>query len=231
MEVKASKKEQKKELIIQKALELFAKNGFYTTTIPDIAKALKISVGNMYNYFKSKDILAKEIIQYISSYLGIKLREINEKEIPTQDKITQIVTVYFQTAKLKPEMIDYFLRVFLSRERGDFLGRIQSPKRNAQGGLTFAGPFSHPPLAGPRKSKWSRCSLGRESYAVTVDALMPAVPEGTALPEPSCQTAAWALRADTSHREPFTRAPADCRFLFQKASGMPARNPRLSSCG
>jgi len=41
-------------------LELFSQNGFHKTTIPDIAKKLKMSVGNLYNYFSSK--LAKEII-------------------------------------------------------------------------------------------------------------------------------------------------------------------------
>ena len=119
-----TKKELKKEIIIQAALELFSKKGFYTTTIPDIAQSLKMSVGNMYNYFKSKDILAKEIIKHISHYLGEQLKSINEKEISTEEKTKQIVTVYFQTvticfvyfqtANLKPEMIDYFLRVFLS---------------------------------------------------------------------------------------------------------------------
>ncbi|MEJ2414789.1 MAG: TetR/AcrR family transcriptional regulator, partial [Sulfurimonas sp.] len=88
--------------------------GFYTTTIPDIAIALKMSVGNMYNYFKSKDILAKEIIKYISNYLGQKLRLINEEDISTKEKTRKIVQVYFQTAILKPEMIDYFLRIYLS---------------------------------------------------------------------------------------------------------------------
>lgn len=114
MSDKVDKKQQKKELIMQKALELFARNGFYITTIPDIAKSLKMSVGNMYNYFKSKDILAQEIIKYISAYLGEKLKEINEEDITTKEKIKKIVTVYFETAKIKPEMIDYFLRVFLS---------------------------------------------------------------------------------------------------------------------
>jgi TetR/AcrR family transcriptional regulator, repressor of fatR-cypB operon len=108
------KKQQKKEQIMQKALELFANKGFYTTTIPDIAVALKMSVGNMYNYFKSKDILAKEIIKYISNYLGQKLRLINEEDISTKEKTRKIVQVYFQTAILKPEMIDYFLRIYLS---------------------------------------------------------------------------------------------------------------------
>jgi TetR/AcrR family transcriptional regulator, repressor of fatR-cypB operon len=109
-----SKKEQKKEQIMQSALELFSVKGFYNTTIPDIANSLKMSVGNMYNYFKSKDILAKEIIKYISLYLGHKLKEINEQDISTEEKTRKIIEVYFETAMKKPEMIDYFLRIYLS---------------------------------------------------------------------------------------------------------------------
>nr|WP_321266108.1 TetR/AcrR family transcriptional regulator [uncultured Sulfurimonas sp.] len=109
-----SKKEQKKEQIMQGALELFSLKGFYNTTIPDIASALKMSAGNMYNYFKSKDILAKEIIKYISGYLGQRLREVNEQDISTEEKTRKIIEVYFEIAQKKPEMIDYFLRIYLS---------------------------------------------------------------------------------------------------------------------
>jgi len=108
------KKQQKREQIIESALELFASKGFYSTTIPDIARTLKMSVGNIYNYFKSKDILAQEIIKYISSYLGKKIREVNEQDISTQEKTKKIIQIYFRTAMLKPEMIDYFLRIYLS---------------------------------------------------------------------------------------------------------------------
>lgn len=109
-----SKKEQRKEQIMQATLELFATNGFYNTTIPDIAKALTMSVGNLYNYFKSKDILAKEIIRYISKYIGEKFKSINEKDISTKEKIDEIVHTYFTLAQEHPEMIDYFLRIYLS---------------------------------------------------------------------------------------------------------------------
>lgn len=108
------KKELKREQIMQSALKLFASKGFYTTTIPDIAASLKMSVGNMYNYFKSKDILAKEIIKYISGYLGRKIRAVNELDISTEEKTKKIIETYFETAMLKPEMIDYFLRIYLS---------------------------------------------------------------------------------------------------------------------
>ena len=108
------KKQQRKNAIIECSLELFASKGFYNTTIPDIAKALKMSVGNMYNYFKSKDILAQEVIRFISKYLGNELRKINELEISTEEKTHKIVEIYFKIALARPEMIDYFLRIYLS---------------------------------------------------------------------------------------------------------------------
>jgi len=107
-------KEKRKDGIIEASLKLFSQNGFYTTTIPDIAQKVGMSVGNFYNYFKSKDILAKELLIYISEYLGREIRAINEMDISTQEKIQKIVTMYFDVAQEKPEMIEYFLRVYLS---------------------------------------------------------------------------------------------------------------------
>lgn len=110
----AEKKALKRESIIQASLKLFSTQGFHRTTIPDIAKVLKMSVGNLYNYFASKDILAKEIIKYTSEALGAEIRIINNMNISTEEKVFKIVEVYFTMAKEKPEMIEYFLRVYLS---------------------------------------------------------------------------------------------------------------------
>ena len=110
----ADKKALKRESIIQTALQLFSTNGFHKTTIPDIARKLGMSVGNLYNYFSSKDILAQEIIKYTSEVLGEKIREVNMSDASAQEKIHRIVEIYFMMAKEKPEMIEYFLRVYLS---------------------------------------------------------------------------------------------------------------------
>ena len=111
---KLDKKALKRESIIQTALQLFSLNGFHKTTIPDIANSLGMSVGNLYNYFKSKDILAKEIIKYTSTVLGDEIKAVNMQDISTKEKIKAIVTIYFRMAKERPEMIEYFLRVYLS---------------------------------------------------------------------------------------------------------------------
>ena len=110
----SDKKALKRESIIQASLQLFSENGFHRTTIPDIARKLKMSVGNLYNYFSSKDALAKEIIKYTSEVLGAEIKKINEMDIETKEKVQNIVKIYFTMAQEKPEMIDYFLRVYLS---------------------------------------------------------------------------------------------------------------------
>ena len=110
----ADKKALKRESIIQASLQLFSLHGFHKTTIPDIATKLHMSVGNLYNYFSSKDVLAKEIIKYTSDVLGDEIRVVNRLNVSSSEKINKIVEIYFTMAKEKPEMIEYFLRVYLS---------------------------------------------------------------------------------------------------------------------
>ena len=109
-------KETKKQEIMKTALKLFAKKGFYNTTIADIAKEMGMSVGNMYNYFHSKESLAKELLMYISKVFGDEIRKINESNLTTKEKIKKIVELYFTMAENEPELVDYFLRVYLSNK-------------------------------------------------------------------------------------------------------------------
>jgi len=108
------KKALKRESIIQTALQLFSLKGFHKTTIPDIAEKLQMSVGNLYNYFSSKDILAKEIIKYTSEVLGNEIKTVNMLDVSSEEKIKKIVELYFRMAEENPERIEYFLRVYLA---------------------------------------------------------------------------------------------------------------------
>lgn len=110
------KKSKKTELILETSLLLFSKKGFYSTTMPEIAKEMNMSVGNFYNYFSSKESLARELIKFSSDKVGAKIREVNEMEINCKEKITNIVRVYFKLADEKPQYLDYFLRVYLANK-------------------------------------------------------------------------------------------------------------------
>jgi len=110
------KKSLKTEQILETSLLLFSKKGFYSTTMPDIAKEMNMSVGNFYNYFSSKEALARELIKYSSDIVGTQIREVNEKDCSSEEKIKLIVSVYFEIASKKPQYLDYFLRVYLANK-------------------------------------------------------------------------------------------------------------------
>jgi len=109
------KKKFKKELsILTSALDIFAKKGFYNTSISDIAKNINISVGSIYNYFPSKKTIARASISLVTKKLASKLRYINKQQISTEEKIYYFVQSYFEFTQKHPEMIEYFFKVYLS---------------------------------------------------------------------------------------------------------------------
>jgi len=109
-------KADKTEQILEGSLRLFSQKGFFATTMPDIARFLSMSPGNIYNYFASKEELAKAVITYSSKILGEEVRKINEMSVDSEEKIWRIVAIYFSMVKDRPEHIDYFLKVYLANK-------------------------------------------------------------------------------------------------------------------
>ena len=97
-------RKQKKELILESALELFAENGFHVTSISQIAKKAGISKGLIYNYFESKTEILSEIIKigFDSVYSNLDL---NHDEVLSEEEF-----VYFirQTFKIMRENMEFW---------------------------------------------------------------------------------------------------------------------------
>jgi len=61
-------KSNKKTMILEKAFELFRKNGYTDTKVEDITKKLGISKGSFYTYFKTKEELLCELLESIKKF-------------------------------------------------------------------------------------------------------------------------------------------------------------------
>ena len=83
-------REQKKKLIMETALELFAKKGFDATSMSQVAQKAGISKGLAYNYFKSKQEILDSIIKtgFDSVYANFDL---NHDGILTEDEFRHFI--------------------------------------------------------------------------------------------------------------------------------------------
>lgn len=70
--------DEKKIVIEEAAKELLIKQGFHATSMRDIAKTADVSLGNLYNYYKTKDDIFESIINRYLIVIDQKLREIFE---------------------------------------------------------------------------------------------------------------------------------------------------------
>ena len=87
MERKKGKKNQKRKKILDKAWELFKKNGYEETKVEDITSELGISKGSFYTYFKTKDEVLYEILEKVKKQNTERINKINVAQEP--DKILE----------------------------------------------------------------------------------------------------------------------------------------------
>lgn len=95
---------EKRELIMNVSLKLFAAKGYHSTSISQIARAAKISQGLLYSYFKSKEELLLELFK---QYVKISHSLINPDD---DDEITtlEMESFFDQLRKSLIENNDYW---------------------------------------------------------------------------------------------------------------------------
>jgi len=119
---------EKKELILEVSLELFAENGFHATSISQIAKKAGISKGLAYNYFESKKDLLNELINHGFDSIFQNFN-INNDGILTEEEFTHFIKLNFKLLRenlkhwklffslmLQPQIADTFSKDY--EERG-----------------------------------------------------------------------------------------------------------------
>ena len=87
--------EKSKQLLREKAIELFSTNGYYQTKISDIVKAAQVTQPTFYLYFESKDFLFQDLTQqFQQDLLNILEEQITQQDVQFQ-KVVENLLHYF----------------------------------------------------------------------------------------------------------------------------------------
>ncbi len=102
MNKKAEKTQSTKERIIEAADDLFYKKGYEFTSFADIADEVKISRGNFYHHFKTKDVILCAVISHRMSRTKKMLKEWEEESKDAKDRIHCFIHILIANyAKIK----------------------------------------------------------------------------------------------------------------------------------
>jgi AcrR family transcriptional regulator len=105
-------RETRKKEILETALELFANEGFYATSISKIAANAGISKGLLYNYFESKEDLIKTIVFNGLDSLT-RFVDPNKDGFLTKNELKYFLEEMFKALKTEPHFWKLYFTVFM----------------------------------------------------------------------------------------------------------------------
>jgi TetR/AcrR family fatty acid metabolism transcriptional regulator len=104
--VSAMRDPDKPQQIIDAAVRVFARNGFYNSRVSDIAREAGIASGTIYLYFKTKDeILVTLFREKMAAFVKALRTEIAREQDP-EAKIRRLVRLHFEVLEASPDMAE-----------------------------------------------------------------------------------------------------------------------------
>jgi TetR/AcrR family fatty acid metabolism transcriptional regulator len=105
---KTDPKVKKKNRIIEAAVKVFAKKGFYLAKVSDVAKEANVADGTIYLYFKNKDDLLINLFEQKMELILQRFKEQLKDIADPVEKLHRFVDVYFTLIEEDKELADVF---------------------------------------------------------------------------------------------------------------------------
>jgi TetR/AcrR family transcriptional regulator, fatty acid metabolism regulator protein len=102
--------EEKRRLILDAAVRVWARDGFHTSPVGAIAAEAGVAHGLMYHYFSSKDELLETIFRETWSALLRALQEVEESGQPATEQLRLVCAIVLRTWKRDPDLVRVLVR-------------------------------------------------------------------------------------------------------------------------
>jgi AcrR family transcriptional regulator len=95
----------KRRLILDAAVRVFARQGFHTCRVSDIADEAGVAYGLVYHYFQSKDEVLDTLFLERWNVMLEAIGEIDAQQIPARDKLYGIASFIIESYRHDPELM------------------------------------------------------------------------------------------------------------------------------
>jgi TetR/AcrR family transcriptional regulator, fatty acid metabolism regulator protein len=125
----------KRRLILDAAIRVFAREGFHRCRVSDIANEAGVAYGLVYHYFRSKDEVLDTLFTERWTLLLEAIADVDEQELPIREKLHAIASFIVGSYQNDPDLMKVII-VEVTRAANTF-GRAHLPEiRQAYDGIS-----------------------------------------------------------------------------------------------
>jgi TetR/AcrR family fatty acid metabolism transcriptional regulator len=116
----------KRRAILDAAITVFARQGFHSSRVSDVAAEAGVAYGLVYHYFNSKDQMLNELFSERWALLVEASQEIRGSDVPPRDKLAGVAGFIIESYRHEPELMKVII-VEVTRAANSF-GRTHLPE-------------------------------------------------------------------------------------------------------
>jgi TetR/AcrR family transcriptional regulator, fatty acid metabolism regulator protein len=118
--------EDKRRLILDAAVRVFARDGFHTSPVGAVAAEAGVAHGLVYHYFSSKDALLETIFRETWTALLAALHDVEDSDEPAREQLRLVAAIVLRTWRRDPDLVRVLVReVARSPHLGREVGEIE----------------------------------------------------------------------------------------------------------
>jgi TetR/AcrR family transcriptional regulator, fatty acid metabolism regulator protein len=102
--------EDKRRLILEAAVRVFARKGYHTCRVGDIAEEAGVAHGLLYHYFRSKDEVLECIFKETWSDILAAARMLEETDEPARERLAGIAKILLRAWRRDPDLVRVVVR-------------------------------------------------------------------------------------------------------------------------
>ena len=120
--------EEKRRIILDAAVRVFAHKGFHTSRVGDIAEEAGVAHGLLYHYFSSKDEVLETIFRENWAILVERIHAVEESGEPAREQLRHVAAILLRTWRHEPDVVRVLVReIVRSPEVGQRIDELEKP--------------------------------------------------------------------------------------------------------
>jgi AcrR family transcriptional regulator len=102
--------EDKRRLILEAAVRVFARKGYHTCRVGDIAEEAGVAHGLLYHYFRSKDEVLESIFKETWADIIAATRMVEETDEPARERLAGFAKILLRAWRRDPDLVRVVIR-------------------------------------------------------------------------------------------------------------------------